>query len=83
MAGTKAGGLKAAATNKLKHGENFYAKIGRKGGSNSSNGGFAVPIWCECSTITGDHFIRQCAGAKGGAISRRGKDKKIRVRHEG
>ena len=32
MAGTKAGGLKAAATNKSKYGKEFYARIGRKGG---------------------------------------------------
>lgn len=32
MAGTKAGGLKAAATNKAKYGEGFYARIGRMGG---------------------------------------------------
>lgn len=32
MAGTKAGGLKAAQTNKAKHGADFYAKIGAKGG---------------------------------------------------
>ena len=28
MAGTKAGGQKAAATNKALHGSDFYAKIG-------------------------------------------------------
>jgi hypothetical protein len=32
MAGTKAGGKKAAATNKHKYGEDFYAKIGAFGG---------------------------------------------------
>ena len=42
MAGNKAGGLKAAATNKLKHGEDFYAKIGSKGGRNGNTGGFAA-----------------------------------------
>ena len=34
MAGTKAGGQKAAATNKTKYGKDFYAEIGRKGGHN-------------------------------------------------
>ena len=34
MSGTKAGGLKAAATNKKRHGEGFYARIGAKGGRN-------------------------------------------------
>lgn len=32
MAGTKAGGVKAAQSNKERHGKNFYANIGRKGG---------------------------------------------------
>ena len=32
MSGTKAGGLKAAKTNKEKHGEDFYVKMGRLGG---------------------------------------------------
>ena len=39
MAGTKAGGQKAAATNKARHGADFYAKIGKKGGQNSHGGG--------------------------------------------
>lgn len=42
MAGTKAGGMKAAATNKERHGENFYSDIGRKGGRNGHTGGFAA-----------------------------------------
>ena len=29
MAGTKAGGLKAAATNRAKYGKEFYSQIGR------------------------------------------------------
>lgn len=41
MSGTKAGGLKAAATNKKRHGEGFYARIGAKGGRNGHTGGFA------------------------------------------
>ena len=32
MAGTKAGGLKAARTNKEKYGDDFYREMGRKGG---------------------------------------------------
>ncbi len=31
MAGTKAGGRKAAATNKERHGKDFYSKIGSAG----------------------------------------------------
>ena len=36
MVGTKAGGAKAAATNKALHGREFYARIGRIGGRNGS-----------------------------------------------
>ena len=37
MAGTRAGGLKAAATNKAKYGKNFYSRIGKKGGQKRKN----------------------------------------------
>lgn len=66
MAGTKLGGLKAAATNKLRHGADFYAQIGKKGGKNGHTGGFA--------SMTPEQ-VKAC-GAKGGAISKRGKAKK-------
>ena len=62
MAGTKAGGQKAAQTNKAKHGSDFYAKIGAKGGKNGSTGGF----WAN-------RELARIAGAKGGRISRRTK----------
>lgn len=62
MAGTKAGGLKAAATNKTKHGSDFYAKIGAKGGKLGRTGGFAA-----------NPELARIAGAKGGRISRRTK----------
>lgn len=62
MAGTKAGGKKAAATNKARHGSDFYAKIGRKGGQNGTTGGFAA-----------NPELARIAGAKGGRISRRRK----------
>ena len=62
MAGTKAGGMKAAATNKAKHGSDFYAKIGKKGGQLGRTGGFAA-----------NPELARIAGAKGGRISRRGK----------
>lgn len=64
MAGTKAGAMKAAATNKARHGADFYAKIGRKGGQNGTTGGFAA-----------NRELARIAGAKGGKISRRGKAK--------
>ncbi|MCL2869394.1 hypothetical protein FWF48_01120 [Candidatus Saccharibacteria bacterium] len=62
MAGTKAGGLKAAATNKAKYGTAFYAKIGQKGGRLGHTGGFAA-----------NPELARIAGARGGRISRRSK----------
>ena len=63
MAGTKAGGQKAATTNKTRHGKDFYAKIGRKGGSvTGTKGGFAA-----------NPELARIAGAKGGRVSRRSK----------
>lgn len=62
MAGTKAGGKKAAATNRNKYGSEFYANIGRKGGQNGHTGGFA--------SMTSEQ-VREC-GRKGGKISKRG-----------
>lgn len=65
MAGTKAGGAKAAATNKERYGDDFYRELGRKGGKNGHTGGFAA-----------NHELAKIAGAKGGRVSRRGPAKK-------
>lgn len=65
MAGTKAGGMAAAATNKKKYGSDFYAKIGAKGGKNGKTGGFAAGE-------AGRERAR-VYGAIGGRISRRTK----------
>ena len=62
MAGPQAGGQKAAATNKARHGADFYASIGRKGVQNGTTGGFAA-----------NPELARIAGAKGGRISRRKK----------
>ena len=62
MAGTKTGGIEAAKTNKARHGKDFYARIGRKGGQNGFTGGFAA-----------NRELARKAGAKGGRISRRTK----------
>lgn len=64
MPGTKAGGIKAAKTNKLKQGEDFYKRIGAKGGRNTCGGmkGFAL-----------NPELAKIAGQKGGKISKRGK----------
>lgn len=62
MAGTKAGGKAAAATNKAKYGDDFYARIGKEGGQRGRTGGFFA-----------DRELARKAGAKGGRISRRTK----------
>lgn len=59
MAGTEAGGKKAAATILAKN-PNFYREIGRKGGSVGGKTGFAL----------NPELARIC-GAKGGRISKR------------
>ncbi len=62
MASNKAGGLKAAKTNKERYGEDWYARIGREGGQNGHTGGFAS-----------NPELAKIAGAKGGRISKRGR----------
>lgn len=74
MSGTKAGGAKAAATNKARHGKGFYARIGAMGGRNGTTGGFASNVVGK-DGLTGRERAR-IAGAKGGSISRRGSSKK-------
>ena len=65
MAGTKAGGFKAAQTNNIKYGHDFYAEIGRKGGRNGHTGGFAA-----------NPELAKIAGRKGGLKSKRGPAKR-------
>lgn len=62
MAGTKAGGQKAAATNLERHGKDFYREIGAMGGSRTDTKpkGFAA-----------NPELAKIAGAKGGRISKR------------
>ena len=60
MSGTKEGGRKAAATNKEKHGDDFFALIGSKGGRNGHTGGFAANL-----------KLAREAGRKGGYKSSR------------
>ena len=64
MAGTKQGGVRAAQTNKQRHGANFYAEIGRRGGKTSRGGGFAA-----------NRDLAREAGRRGGQRSRRSKAK--------
>ena len=64
MPGTRAGGKKASKTNKKLYGEDFYSRIGARGGRNGRGpdykGGFAA-----------NPTLARIAGAKGGRKSRR------------
>lgn len=73
MSGTKAGGAKARETNLKRHGEDFYAKIGSKGGKAvcSKPKGFAA-----------NPELAKRVGAIGGRISRRGKSWKVEYEDE-
>lgn len=71
MAGTLAGGRRAAATNKERYGENFYKLIGAKGGREGVDGGFASNKVGE-DGLTGRQRAR-IVGRKGGRISKRPK----------
>lgn len=62
MAGTISGGKAAAATNKLKYGADFYARIGAIGGKKGHTGGFFA-----------NRELARIAGARGGRISKRTK----------
>ena len=66
MAGTIEGGRKAAITNKMKYGDDFYRGIGHKGGSKTS----PTKRWWALHPE-----LAKAAGAKGGAKSKRGKAK--------
>lgn len=62
MPQTKEGARKAAATNRLRHGDDFWKRIGQIGGRKGTTGGFQK----------GSELARE-AGRKGGKVSRRGK----------
>lgn len=70
MAGTKNGGRRAAATNKERHGKDFYARIGARGGKNGHTGGFASDVVGK-DGLTGTQRAK-IAGAIGGSKSKRG-----------
>jgi general stress protein YciG len=64
MAGTKVGGIKAAVMNKELYGEDFYRRIGSKGGKKGGMKGFAL-----------NRERAREAGRKGGLISKRNRVK--------
>lgn len=74
MAGTLAGGRKAAITNKELYGEDFYSRIGKRGGRNGHTGGFADDKVGK-DGLTGSERAK-LAGQKGGRASKRGPAKK-------
>lgn len=67
MAGTKAGGKKAAETNKKRYGKDYYSKLGHRGGTAEHY----YPRGFEAM----DREKHLEASAKGGRNSKRGKAK--------
>lgn len=66
MAGTREGGLKAAKANRERHGQDFYKRLGRRGGAAGHTGGFA-----------GNSELARELGHKGG-LARAEKYKKLK-----
>lgn len=77
MVGTKAGGLKAAATNRERYGEDFYRRLGHEGGQNGHTGGFGSKKVGK-DGLTGYQRARK-VGQIGGRKSRRGSSKKEKM----
>ncbi|MCA9349034.1 hypothetical protein KC878_02700 [Candidatus Saccharibacteria bacterium] len=74
MAGNAKGGKLAAKTNRQRHGADFYARIGAKGGRKSKTGGFASSVVGK-DGLTGRERAK-LVGARGGTVSRRTKSAK-------
>lgn len=77
MSGTVSGGKKAAEKNKAQD-KDFYSKIALKSQESwKLNGrkprGFSTKTPCDCADIPGEHHKGQCAGKRGGFVSRRNK----------
>lgn len=84
MSGTVSGGKKVVETRVQKYMDQGYSeiearkmvsddyrRIGAIGGKKGTTGGFAAKIPCDCPIIQGEHIKAQCAGFKGGVISKR------------
>lgn len=61
MSGTKIGGIKCAQKNKKLYGDDFYKRIGAKGGKAGHTGGFAA-----------NPALAKLAGHRAGSVSKRG-----------
>ena len=70
MSATREGGLKAAITNKARQGDDWYKKIGAKGGRNGSDGGYASSKVGDDGMTGRERAIK--SGSKGGSHSKRG-----------
>ena len=81
MAGTKEGGRRAAETNKLRHGKDFFKKIGAKGGRNGRTGGFGSSKVGK-DGLTGPQRARLVGVIGGLCSSRKGKKNKNRQESE-
>ena len=75
ISGTKAGAAKAAATNRERHGDDFYVRIGRMGGHNGKTGGFASEKIGKDGLSGRDRAV--LAGSIGGRKSKRGPKKAL------
>ena len=80
MAGTKDGGKKTAAANKAKHGSDFYAMIGRKGGSAKHKAPRGFESHPELAKIGGKRSSRK--GIKNGMGKSRYKHKRALNEYE-
>lgn len=69
MGNTPEGGKKASITTRKRHGEDFYKKIGRKGGLKGHTGGFYT-----------NRELASTAGRKGGLVSVRVRREKRNAR---
>lgn len=72
MGATREGGIKAAQTNKQRHGADFYKKIGALGGQKSRGGGFAA-----------NPELAVSAGRKGGSVTKADRELRINFINEG
>lgn len=70
MSGTAKGGKAAAKTNKQRHGDDFYKKMGALGGAVGHTGGFAAPEVGKDGLTGQERAIKY--GRLGGRKSRRG-----------
>lgn len=75
MTGTRTGGKKCSTTNKLRHGNDFYKRIGSIGGKRSTTGGFASNV-IGADGLTGRERAK-IAGRKCGLISKRKPSRKV------